>query len=362
MKKKKKLLEEKKNEREKINAETQKRKMEEVNEKLEKISKINKENHLRELLGFFQKSHTKRELQRLAWKRAKRNLIPKLDSYLYKKYELKYMEDNTVSAEEKRKEEFLRRKNMYKSITCHELEEHQQTYNKTILEHRKLKEKELIAQKEAEVVWAEKQTQYKTDISKRVHSFDLSQENIKNEKIIEKEYMLKKMRDYSKIINEVHQINPSRRKIEELQKMIIKLKHPVRKHKIISNDYMVSKIFPPVKYISAIKSKKSNVDSSIDLPKKQNHYKNYLLELRNKRDSNDNKIYNWSIDLKNPKITPEEKYKKIIYKADCMAKSAIIKQEALKLKHSVKQNIDEGAKINDQIGRASCRERVYDLV
>jgi len=291
-------------------------------EQLEHQKELMKENQRKKSYELYRKLQRDRELQHIKWKQVKHNVVPKNNSYLYKRYEDKYQKEVEGSLFERKQSELIRRKEFLKAITTQELDEHKQKCEKIIQEREKEKMKELKSRKEVEKALVEQQKKYKTKISQEIKYLDEKQKEEEEIRLRERDNLLKKRASYSELLKDTHKIKTSLQKAFELKKLISKLKHPVRKPKPIFDNYL-----PKTK----TRNRATIQLGSLSIGTKP--HINYLPELRKQRlehyKAQSIVKHNWNEDLANMGLNREEKVSRVMLKANIMEKCVKVQEELM---------------------------------
>eukprot|EP01022_Parablepharisma_sp_SALTPOND_P004855 TRINITY_DN121125_c2_g1_i1.p1 TRINITY_DN121125_c2_g1~~TRINITY_DN121125_c2_g1_i1.p1 ORF type:complete len:539 (+),score=78.51 TRINITY_DN121125_c2_g1_i1:3152-4768(+) len=325
--------------------EKQRKEMEEIARKMKQQNEALKAKRKEEIAKLYQALRKKREVQQLEWERTQQNMIPKEDSYIHKKLEQKYERDVVLPLLEQRKADLMKRRNQSKLVTFQDLEEHKRIHDQKIQEREYMKQKEIEAKKQREKALVEMQKGFGTKISQKVKLMDEEKKHEKYNQWMLRKKLHQKMESYADIVNEVCKIQPNGKKAAELSRSIEKLKHPVRKCKDVKKEYSLANLNMPTRHIKKLKHSKSFQEYSPTPVKKIN----YLVELKRKRAERCRAqgivMYDWNADLSNGELSPEEKYEKVVTKANLMEGRAKMKEQLLLCGGGSVQNLHEGEKV-----------------
>eukprot|EP00826_Nyctotherus_ovalis_P007171 TRINITY_DN11772_c0_g1_i1.p1 TRINITY_DN11772_c0_g1~~TRINITY_DN11772_c0_g1_i1.p1 ORF type:complete len:458 (+),score=132.51 TRINITY_DN11772_c0_g1_i1:441-1814(+) len=340
------MYEEEKAERDRIWEEKKQKRREEAEEKARRQKELAQQRHKNEILNAYRRLRKERELQQVEWNKAQQNLPPKKNTYLYKRYEKKHQKEVVLPSFEKAKLELLKKKQLYKSVTSYELAAHKQIHDQKIIERGYAKKQELLARQQVDKAFIEHQKHFQTKISKTVKLIDEKKRNKALSQQIEKEVMYQKMKNYANIVKDVCKIHNSKKKAEQLQASIKKLKHPVRPARDVKKEYSLANLNMPTRHRSPIK--RSN---SLAYIFKAKPAVNYLPELKRKRiekyEAQSPPKCNWSADLEDLRLSTEEKYKKISSKVNMMEQHVKMREHLMSNTKKSKEYIDKEKETSD---------------
>ncbi len=170
----------------------------------------------------------------------------------------------------------------------------------------------------------------------------------------------RKMFSYANLTREISPVRPNPKKAEELKERIAQLKHPVRQRRDVKADYAVSKVLPRTRRSvnSSLLSNNKTADADtrrrkIELRRnccdgrsRQNQHYVSEVKIKTKAKTQNTSMakrarpnmYDWNADVADPRLTGEERYRRVMGKAAMIEQRAQLKEKVLRA---------EGGAIND---------------
>jgi len=342
----KEIFEQEKLKRRRLSLEKQRKKIEEVERNKKEQKKLAQLKYKIEILNSYKQLRKERELQQVEWNKVQSNLPPRKSTYLYKRNEEKYDKEFILPLLQKAKHELQKKKELYKSITFHEIAIHRKIHDQKIIEKQSIKKQELLNRQQLNRVFIEHQKRFQTRVSKAIKLMDQRQRNKELTQQVEKEAMYKKMKSYASIIKDTFKVHKSIRKKQELQESIRKLKHPVRQARDVKKEYSLANLNLPVRHRTSIKR-----TNSLVCVVKARPAINYLPELKRRRIEQykalDVMKCDWSVDLESLKLSSEETYKRISDKVSKMEQQAKVKEHLMSNTKESKKYIEKEEETSD---------------
>ncbi len=160
--------------------------------------------------------------------------------YLYQKYEERYKKMVELPLLEARKQFLAEKRNVLKPISNKELDERAQKYEEIMTAREDERREEIRKKREIEDELAEKQKQFRTTISEKIHERDAKQkEELEKRNDVRKTLKLK-MDSYANSLKETCPVVPSDCKANELKQLVEHLKQPTRQPRDVRKLYVPS--------------------------------------------------------------------------------------------------------------------------
>jgi archaellin len=291
--------------------------------------------------------------------------LKKIEKPLYKKIEKQYEQDYVIPELEKRKIELAKKRNFFQPINSEELEHHANKY-----EQARRQESAKRAQK-FKINETYDPSKYKSKFLDSVLDYDEDQKVENKKKYEEMGELVKKKKNYSKLVLETHKPKVSQRKKMEMQLIKQNLENPtaferIKKRMVSSSQNKLS----PYKGLnssiagsvpdsnSISKPRYKNFDwreknRFVDVPKPPKEFKklDYLSEMRTKKGTIDEsrseirKVNNWDEEVN--KFEGDDRITYMKGKARYLEQEALRKEQLMKVNQG--DNADERNEVNNMI-------------
>jgi hypothetical protein len=324
-------------------------------------------------------------------------MLKPADSYLYKRREEEFNREVNLSTLEKRKQDLAQKRNIYKSVTKAELQEHLNKYQAQIAEKEEQRLRDLKEKQKQEQSVYSALTKLKTKGIDKVKQDEQAAREEAERRKHEHKYLRDKMASYSTLVKETCPVNADPRKAAELQELIKSLKNPVRQPqdpRTIRERYAIAALNPRrlqskpgTHSTSAARLPEEKPGQTLDLPsvdgpragpevggnsttKAKRALKiainqlepqkpaiakakspDYLAELRKKRAENyvtsKSVRFDWQADLQDNRLNRAEKYNRLVDKANQIETRARMKEQLLQAKGGSDKNPEMGEYVSE---------------
>lgn len=286
--------------------------------------------------------------------------LKKIEKPLYKKIEKQFEKEFVIPELEKRKKELAEKRNFYRPIDKLTLLEHEKKYEE-------FKKQDMVKRQQKYKTEEEYDpSKYKSKFMENVLDYDEQQKLEQVKKYEEVSELMKKKKNYSKLVIETHKPKVSKRKKMEMELIKQNLQNPtaferMKKRMVSSSQHKVS----PYKDLnmsannsvaesSGVKKKYKDFDwreknRFVGVPKPEKEFVkiDYLQEMRQRRGSTDDvksevrRAYNWEEEVNKFEGDDRINYMK--------EKARMIEEEALKKEQLMKVNKTDASENRNEV-------------
>eukprot|EP00826_Nyctotherus_ovalis_P042832 TRINITY_DN4469_c0_g6_i1.p1 TRINITY_DN4469_c0_g6~~TRINITY_DN4469_c0_g6_i1.p1 ORF type:complete len:487 (+),score=246.31 TRINITY_DN4469_c0_g6_i1:326-1786(+) len=369
----------KEEERQKMLEKKLRKESEEFNVKLkEREDEVLKRRKEKTIITYEQIRKKREEDRRLRQERSRPSLPPK-DEYLYRRLEEKYQKEVLMPMLEEKKKELAKKRNQQKPVTREEVALHMKRHDLLLARKEESRQQELREKREKEMAAQASIGRLRTGALERLVLEETKAKGERERKRVENRERREKMENYANLIKETCPVRASSLKAKQLQTQIESLKHPVREPRDIRKNYDpiklkessggnfsmhrtgkehsankasddANKSSSASECTSARRLKKRHMAQTTEEIKPEGGKVDYLAELRRKRESNRNhKLpkYDWTTDLNDDKLDTNEKYSRLIGKANLIEEQARKEEKLLHVKGGTEHNPEMGEHVSD---------------